>query len=79
MMLFMMGSMHHEPDADGAHSHMTSGDDGPDLQGLTHDEQVRALRNEMTRMNWRQETLRQELERLERERTVDTTLTGGAR
>lgn len=78
MMLFMMGSMQHQPNADGSHSHMVS-DESPDLTGLTRDEQIRALRNEMTRMNWRQEALRQELERLEGERTVDTAPTGGAR
>jgi hypothetical protein len=33
----------------------------------------------MTRMNWRQEMLRQELERLERERPADVDTTHAAR
>jgi hypothetical protein len=78
MMLFMMGSMQHQPGADGSQRHMAGGE-GPTLEGLTRDEQIRTLRTEMTRMNWRQESLSQELERLERERLADTTPTGGAR
>jgi hypothetical protein len=39
------------------------------------DEQVRVLRGELKRMNWRQATLRQEVERLERERAGETTTT----
>jgi uncharacterized membrane protein YuzA (DUF378 family) len=70
MMIFMMGSMGHHgsgPHAlhDGVHN------DGPDIAGLTRDEQVWALRNELTRMAWHQEALRQDLERLEHERVVD--------
>ncbi len=79
MMLFMMGSMQHQPNDDSAHNHMASDAYTTDLTGLSHDEQVRALRNELTRMNWRQETLRQDLERLEREQPVDSSPTGGVR
>lgn len=65
MMLFMMGSM--------GHNHMSGHDEYqgnasstmPNLQGLSRDGQVRALRGELTRLAWRQEALRSDLERLE--------------
>lgn len=38
---------------------------------LTRDEQIWALRNEHTKIAWRQETLRQDLERLEGKHVVD--------
>lgn len=70
MMIFIMGSMgHHGSERhaprDGIH------DDGPDIAGLTQDEQVWALRNELTRIAWHQESLRQDLERLEHRHVVD--------
>lgn len=64
MMVFMMGSMGHhgsEPHA----LHNSVHDDSPNMSGLTRDKQVWALRNELTRMAWRQETLCQKLEQLE--------------
>jgi hypothetical protein len=70
MMLLMMGSMQRQPAGDSDQRHRAL-DDASDLNGLTEDERVRLLRTEMTRMNWRQESLRQELERLERECAVD--------
>jgi Protein of unknown function (DUF2933) len=79
MMLFMMGSINHQAGSDGRQHGIVSGGDLPDLGGLTRDEQVRLLRGEMTRMNWRQEMLRQELERLERERPADVDTTHAAR
>jgi hypothetical protein len=78
MMLFMMRSMHHQADADGSHQHMAASD-ASNLEGLTREEQIQTLRTEMTRMNWRQEALREDLERLERERPADTSPTGGTR
>ena len=77
MMLFMMGSMNHHTGTDGHQHGIVPGGDLPDLEGLTREEQVRLLRTEMTRMNWRQETLRQGLERLERERPRDVDATTG--
>ena len=75
MMLFMMGSMQHQPGADGSQHHTAAGE-APNLEGLTRDERIQVLRTEMTRMNWRQESLRQELERLEQERLANTSPTG---
>jgi uncharacterized membrane protein len=76
MMIFMMGSMgsmdhgqsasHHHDDSVGE-----AAPGIPDMSGMTRDEQVWTLRNELTRMAWRQESLRQDLERLEHERTTD--------
>jgi predicted nucleic acid-binding Zn-ribbon protein len=77
-MLFMMGKMQRHPDAVGGQRHMAL-DDASDLDGLTDDERVRVVRNEMTRINWRQETLRQELERVEGERAVDERPASGPR
>jgi hypothetical protein len=71
MMLFMMGSMNHQAGSDEHEPGV--GSQLPNLEGLTRDEQVQALRGEMTRINWRQATLRQEVERLERERAGETT------
>ena len=68
MMLFMMGPMGHNHMAghDG-HQGSVSGTTTPNLHGLSRDDQVRALRGELTRLAWRQEALRQDLERLESE------------
>ena len=76
MMLFMMGSMgsmdHHQS---ASHHHdgglVETAPGMPDMSGMTRDEQVWTLRNELTRMAWRQESLSQDLERLEHERTAD--------
>lgn len=69
MMIFMMGSMgsmDHPKSA--SHQHDESVDDAlPDMSKLTRDEQVWTLRNELTRTAWRQESLRQDLKRLEHE------------
>ena len=70
MMVFMMGSMgHHGSEPHTLHDGVS--DEMPDMSGLTRDEQVWALRNELTRMAWRQEALRQDLEHLEHEHVVD--------
>lgn len=76
MMIFMMGSMgsmdhrhaasHHHDDRVGE-----AAPSMPEMSGMTRDEQVWTLRNELTRMAWRQESLSQDLERLEHERTAD--------
>lgn len=76
MMIFMMGSMnsmgtmnhHSRPRGlqDGAY------DNRPTMEGLTRDEKVWALRYELTSMAWRQESLRQELERLETDKKTVT-------
>ena len=72
MMVFMMGSMgHHGSVPHALHDHDGVHDDSPNMSGLTRDEQIWALRNELTRMAWRQEALRQDLEHLEHEHVVD--------
>lgn len=63
MMIFMLGSMDHGSDAHEVHKNVRGV--SLDEMGQSHDEQIWALRNELTRMAWRQESLRQELERLE--------------
>ena len=63
MMLFMMGSMEHLSGSE--HDHAAVPGDVPDLNGLTRDQQVWALRGEMTKLAWRQEALRHDLEQLE--------------
>jgi hypothetical protein len=93
MMFFMMGSMGHDRmghDRMG-HDHMVgsegqqggASDDLPDLAGLPRDQQIWNLRHELTRMAWRQEALRQNLEQLEAEqkaeRVVGTENTAGIR
>lgn len=83
MMLFMMGPMGHGH-ASGLHEpHEDAPVDMPELAGLSGEEQVRALRRELTRMAWRQEALRQDLEHLEAEqknkRVVDAEITAGSR
>jgi hypothetical protein len=65
MMLFMMGSVNHGHAARDAHSLRDTDAEPLDLAGLAPDAQMQALRSELTRMNWRQEALRQDLERLE--------------
>lgn len=65
MMLLMMGSMHHQTRHDGDERNITSSDAAPDPEGLTRDERIRVLR--------------QDLERLERERPVDADSTASAR
>jgi hypothetical protein len=74
MMIFMMGSMdrmdHSQSGLLGRHDGIN--DEVPDTTGMTRDEQVWTLRNELTRIAWRQETLRQDLERLEHDRVADT-------
>ena len=84
MMVFMMGSMgsmDHRHSA--SHLHDDSVDDAmpnmPNMSGMTRDEQVWILRNELTRMAWRQESLRQDLERLENEHTADAEKTATPR
>ena len=71
MMIFMMGSMghNHGSGADTQRGSWTDGvpDDLPDLAGLPRDQQVWALRRELTRLAWRQAALRQDLERLQDE------------
>ena len=75
MMIFMMGSMnsmdtmHHHSGPQGLHD--GAYDNTPTMEGLTRDEQIWALRNELTKMAWQQETLRQDLERLEGKHLVD--------
>ncbi len=76
MMPFMMGSMGSMVHRQSASQHEDNCVDGaaprmPDMSGMTRDEQVWTLRNELTRMAWRQESLRQDLERLEHERIAD--------
>ena len=84
IMLFMMGSMDHTSEVDRQHR-ATSGDipNLPYLKGLRHDEQDRALRRELTKMAWRQEALRHNLERLEAEqktcRAADPEIATGTR
>lgn len=68
MMLFMMGSMgsmghNHQRGLDG-HQHSAPAET-PNLAGLSREEQVRALRGELTRIAWGQEALRKDLEQLE--------------
>jgi hypothetical protein len=65
MMIFMMGPMAHHHTAAPEQHHKAMAEDLPDLAGLPHDQQVAALRHELTRMAWRQETLRQTLEQVE--------------
>jgi hypothetical protein len=72
MMIIMMASMGHMSESDqSAHQHGAVSDTTPDLRGLSHDEQVHALRSELTKLAWRQETLRQDLEHLEPERVAN--------
>ena len=77
MMMFMMGSMNHSSGSE--HDHTAMSGATPDMKGLTRDQQVRALRGEMTKLAWRQEALRQDLEHLESERVVDTEPTATTR
>lgn len=73
MMIFMMGSMNHGHDMESSRSATRhAGEDPLDLTGLAPEDQVRALRSELTRMNWQQEALREELERLEATHEVAT-------
>ena len=67
MMIFMMSSMgqHHMAGSDEQPG--DTSEDLPNLAGLPRDQQVWALRNELTRMAWRQEALRHDLEQLEAE------------
>lgn len=73
MMLFMMrsmGSMDHHP----AGPHEVgdgTGDDRLDMATLTRNQQVWALRNELTKLAWRQEALREDLERIEQMPVTD--------
>lgn len=73
MMLFMMGamgSMDHR--SSGSHARYDSiNGETPNMSGMTRDQQIWALRNELARMAWRQESLRQDLERLEHEPVVE--------
>lgn len=79
MMVFMMGSMTHAPGSDEFHSRMHGAHHEPiDLTGLSPDDQIQALRGELTRMNWRQEVLRQDLEQLEASRGAEPKDTAGA-
>ena len=87
IMMFMMGGMGHgnmhgnmsEPEG----LHGSAVEDTPDLAGLSRDEQVRELRQELTRMAWRQEALRQDIEQLNAgrkdEQVVDAENPAGAR
>lgn len=75
MMIFMMGSMNHMHGRHDLASSHAMDQSQLDLSRLTPEEQVRALRSELARMNWRQEALRQDVERLElkqRGRSGDT-------
>jgi hypothetical protein len=65
MMLFMMGPMGHNHMGTSEQHHQAMTEETPDLAGLPHDQQVAALRHELTRMAWRQESLRQTLEQVE--------------
>lgn len=65
MMLFMMGPMGHNHMGASEQRHDAMPEDLPDLAGLPHDQQVAALRHELTRMAWRQASLRQTLEQVE--------------
>lgn len=81
MMIFMMGSMgrmeHGQSGLSGRHDGIS--DEMPDTTGMTRDEQVWMLHNELTRMTWRQESLRQALERLEHDHAVDADETATVR
>jgi hypothetical protein len=84
-MLFMMGGMGHHHTGGTAGHYDSAFEEMPDLAGLPRNEQVRMLRHEITRMAWRQEALRHDLEQVEAqqqaERVVDadTNTTLGAR
>jgi hypothetical protein len=67
MMLFMLGSMQRQSAGDRDQRRLAL-IDASELDGLTEDDGVRPLRAEMTRINWRQDSLHQDIERLERER-----------
>ena len=81
MMPLKMGSMGHLSGLKPDHAAMSA--TVPDLNGSTRDQQVRALRSELTRLAWRQEALRRDLELLETNRTakrgVDAEITAGTR
>ena len=77
MMIFMMGSMNHSSGSE--HDHTAMSVDTPNMKGLTRDQQVRVLRGEMTKLAWRQEALRQDLEHLESDRVVDAEPTATTR
>lgn len=85
MMFFMMGSMGHDHrsgmSSDAHHDGVSA--EVPDLTGRSRDQQAWTLRRELTRMAWRQEALRHDLEQLEAEqqaeRVVDAEHTAGAR
>lgn len=73
MMLVMMGSM-----GSMSHNHLTPNEQRdnihdalPDLRGLSREEQVRGLRGELSRMAWRQEALRHDLDQLEAEQKAE--------
>jgi DUF2933 family protein len=77
MMLFMMGSMGHNHMAGSNVPQGDVSDDSRELAGLAHDEQVRALRDQLTSMAWRQEALRHDLEQLEPDRVVEAEKSAG--
>ena len=85
MMFFMMGSMRHDQrsgmSSDAHHDGVSA--EVPDLTGRSRDQQAWALRRELTRMAWRQEALRHDLEQLkaeqQSEQVVDAEHTAGAR
>jgi hypothetical protein len=77
MMLFMMGSMGHSSGSE--HDHAGMSGDMPNPNGLSRDQQIHALRGELTKLAWRQEALRQDLEHLETGRVVEAEATAPRR
>lgn len=71
MMIFMMGSMGHQHSLAPSELTVSSAEDQLDMAGLSPDQKARALRRELTRLAWRQEALRQDLERFEAEQNVE--------
>jgi hypothetical protein len=79
-MMFMVGGMGHGQMSGMAGSeghHGGAAEETPALAGLSRDEHVRALRQELTRLSWRQEALRQDLEQLEGEQRAERMGSGG--
>jgi len=67
MMIFMMGSMGHDHMSGSGEHYSATAEDPPNLAGLPRDQQMWALRRELTRVAWRQEALRHDLEQMEAE------------
>lgn len=77
IMMGSMGSMHQNSERRQLQDGMS--DVLPNTSNLTRDEQLWALRNEITHIDWRQESLRRDLERLEHERSLDPDITATSR